>query len=103
MITCLRRLHSGPRRGHVLAAVLFLLGAQLVGGTLHAATAGHGPTADCQVCLALDRLDHAGIEPALAPPTPPIAAAPAQRPATAPHRAPARFRHARAPPAPPRH
>ncbi len=45
------------RRGAVLAVALWLLGFQLVGGNLHAAGSAHDPAGDCQVCMALDRLD----------------------------------------------
>jgi hypothetical protein len=66
------------RRGAVVAVALLLLGFQLVGGNLHAAGAGHDPASECQLCLALDRLDPAIVtpEPAASTVTPdrPIAA-----------------------------
>jgi hypothetical protein len=57
-----------PRlRRAVLAVVVALLGFQLVGGSLHAAGAGHDPATECQFCLALDRLDPA-VAPLIATP-----------------------------------
>ena len=44
-------------RRAVLAVAFVLLGFQLIGGSLHAAGTTHDPTAECQFCLALDRLD----------------------------------------------
>ncbi|UCC13548.1 MAG: hypothetical protein JSW21_09160 [Gammaproteobacteria bacterium] len=55
-----RMLTESPRRRRAVLAVAFmLLGFQLVGGSLHASA--HEPTSDCQVCVALDRLDPALI------------------------------------------
>ena len=42
-----------------MAVVLLALGFQLIGGSLHAASASHDPASDCQICIVLDRLDPA--------------------------------------------
>ena len=92
------RLQALCRRGPVLTGVLLLLGLQLVGGSLHAATAGHGPAADCPLCLAQDRLDH-GVAAAPLPSISPAPAADAAAPLakTSPRRTERPYR-ARAPP-----
>lgn len=62
------KLAATRRRGRaVVAVVLLALGFQSIGGSLHAAGTGHDPATDCQLCLALDRVDPA-VAPAVATP-----------------------------------
>lgn len=52
------------RRTHVLALLLLLVGFQVIGTGLHAATV-HDVGEDCQICVGLDRLDTADTPTAL--------------------------------------